>query len=844
MANYGNSFGGSQGRNYGLVDGQISQSADSFSITAWVGLHQDYNRDNYTYYGYLEGSHVITWTRPSKSNHWSGAKTFYYNKYHNSQSAKITATVTTHGGTSTANYWFTIPAKDSYSVYLTIDKGQSYNNVEAQTDGSTALTLTKWYNETLTLPTTIPVRTGYTFLGWSKDKVQPGASVTYNGNWTMPAQWEANTYKVNFNLNQGTWPLPEYIERTYDKEFSIPNQIPTRKYYKFLGWTTIANSNIPQYSSGVQLKDNLAEDITLYACWELQSVNVYVYKPEMVVYDKTAKKYTYIYGEPKVEQGIINTNFTLTDLSLNLTGYEATGRLLLHPQEHFMYFGEFGIGEKSLPITQLDFPYHVYMEVRDAKQSSLKLTETKFDWVASDYTQDEYAEYLYTGDYSKVRKVDKTTTCVIAYIFNCTQLDEIGTSVNTDETYIFFKNNKNDVVTVNYEFKQYLNEDKILVIAKVEHVDISNDKSYNVSWWGMFAFDTIYVSPYIVDSFKRPIMEFHSFDIVSESIIYDIAPNKKVFSFGAEADNNKSNLVQSHWDLELLKEQTSMRVGILSREEGYQLDELFTGIYFVGKDRLLIKKGNEEYTRIQGNSIIYVTTYKEGGSSHKTIYSIPLAERSSSGLVKQQLLLDTVYPVGSIYMNVNKTKPTAYGMEWTQITGRVLIGSGKAGYYWEKIADEIKDTTFTLSEESRIRYGLGEEWTYKTLDAGTYTISTEFINTEPDLKKAVYKRNILKFNAGELGGSLEHSHKYGVEYGEYYGNTTLFGRNAGVLNNGVNSARLSDQKNYPAQISDMNRSADSSYNPTNIAHYRNIADTSSELSYPPYKVVNMWIRTK
>lgn len=844
MANYGNKFGGSQGRNYALVDASTSQTPDMFTVVAYVGLHQDYGRDNYTYYGYLEGSQITSWSRPSKGDHWSGATTFSYRKYHNSQSGKIEGKVTTQGGTSIANYWFNVPAKDSYTYYFTINKGQSYNGTVADKDNYTVASLTKWYNESLTVPPTKPLRTGYTFTGWGTDNVQSDATLTYNGNLTMQAQWRANKYKINFNLNQGTWSHADYIEKTYDSDIQLPSEIPTRQYYKFLGWTSVANSNSPQYVAGALFAENVAEDTTLYACWELRSVDVYLYKPELVTYDNDTKKSTYVYSEPTIVQGVINTNFTLTDLSINVQGYEATGRLLTKPQEHYIYFGEYGIGKSKVLIDQITQPYHLYVEVRDSLQSSLELIETKFDWVVSDYTQDEYAEYINTGDASKLRKTNKTTTGVIAYIFRCTRPNEIGVSVNTDETYLYFKNKKSNNLVVDYEFKQYLNNERIIVIAKVNHVNISSEKSYTVVLTGMYAFDTAYVLPYIVDSYKRPITESYSFDIVSESIIFDVASNKTVIAFGDEANNNKSNLVQSYWDLELIKGSFSAYMGVLNSEDAYQLSELQQGLYFTANREISINEGTSLHTKVEKESLIFVTSYIGSNSTEaKSIYSIPLSEKDSNKLLKRQLLLDTVYPVGSVYMNVTDTKPEALGMEWTQITGRVLVGSGLAGTYWKKIADEISDTIFTITEASVIRCGIGNNWEKKRLERGIYRITQIFPNPDPAIKRALYKEVPLELKAGAVGGNLEHSHKYGVEYGEYYGNATLFGRNAGVLNNGVNSARKSDQINYPAQISDMNSGANSAYNPTNVAHYRNVADTSAELSYPPYKVVNMWVRT-
>lgn len=845
MANYGNKFGGNQGRNYGMVDASVSQTPGTYTVVGYVGLHQDYSRDNYTYYGYIEGSHATTWSRPSKGNHWSGATTFGYNKYHNAQNAKIEGRVTTQGGTSIANYWFTIPAKESYTYSFTIDKGQSYNGTVADTDNYAAIRITKWYNEALTVPSTKPVKVGYTFVGWSNDKVQPGATLSYNGNWTLKAQWQANTYKINFNLKQGTWSQADYIEKTYDSDIQLPAEVPTKQYYKFLGWTSVENSNVPQYEAGALFTKNIAEDITLYACWELRSVDVYLYKPETVTYDKDTNKYTYVYGEPTIAHGVINTNFTLTDLSINVPGYEATGRLLTTPQKHYIYFGEFGTGEFGVLIDQITQPYHLYVEVRDSLESSIKLIETKFNWVVSDYTQDEYAEYIYTGDESKIRKTNKTTTGVVAYIFNCTRPNEIGVSVNTDETYLYFKNKKGDDITVDYEFKQYLNNEKIIVIAKVNHVDISSDKSYKIIWLGMHAFDTTYALPYIVDSYKRPIVESHSFDVISESIIFDVAPNKTVWAFGNEADNNKSNLVQSYWNLELIKSGSSVYMGILNSEDAYQLSELKHGLYFTTDKGITINEGANLHTKVEKDSLIYVTSYIGSNNIDTTsVYSIPLQEKNSNKLLKRQLLLDTVYPVGSVYMNVTEAKPEALGMEWTQITGRVLVGSGLAGKYWVKIADEIKDTTFTLHEDGGVKCGVGDKWEIQYLDADTHKIEDIFPNPNPAIKRAVYKEVELELTAGAVGGELEHSHKYGIEYGEYYRAISLFGINAGVLNNGENAALLADQVNYPAQQAYLNNAYASAYNSTNVAHYRNVADTSAELSYPPYKVVNMWVRTK
>ena len=58
---------------------------------------------------------------------------------------------------------------------------------------------TKRYGESLTLSSTVPTRTGYTFMGWATSTYgsvayMPGASFTANADTTLYAVWKANTY--------------------------------------------------------------------------------------------------------------------------------------------------------------------------------------------------------------------------------------------------------------------------------------------------------------------------------------------------------------------------------------------------------------------------------------------------------------------------------------------------------------------------------------------------------------------------------------------------------------------------------------------------------------------------
>lgn len=114
-------------------------------------------------------------------------------------SQKKTITVTfrnfndDNGKSATNNVSFdvTVPAWTSYTV--------SYN---ANGGSGAPASQTKWKDVELTLSSTKPTRTGYTFNGWSTTndstvEYNPGSTYTGNGNLTLYAVWTANNYTYN-----------------------------------------------------------------------------------------------------------------------------------------------------------------------------------------------------------------------------------------------------------------------------------------------------------------------------------------------------------------------------------------------------------------------------------------------------------------------------------------------------------------------------------------------------------------------------------------------------------------------------------------------------------------------
>ena len=116
------------------------------------------------------------------------------------------------------------------------------------------------YGESVTFPSDLPVKTGYTFLGWKHYGNGSDTTVTstdtsgtkyLNGQTVAPASgnicyatsdkvyiaiWEANTYTITFAGNGATSGVPAAITRTYGQSVTFPSGVPTKSGYVFNGW--------------------------------------------------------------------------------------------------------------------------------------------------------------------------------------------------------------------------------------------------------------------------------------------------------------------------------------------------------------------------------------------------------------------------------------------------------------------------------------------------------------------------------------------------------------------------------------------------------------------------------
>lgn len=182
-----------------------------------------------------------------------------------------------YGGSKTAQTTISVPAKSKYSITYNANGGTGAPAAQ-----------TKWYGEAISLSSTKPTRTGYTFQGWgttSEDTTvdyHSGTPYTKNSAITLYAIWEANTYTITYNANGGTG-APEAQTKTHGVNLTLTTSILNlkRTNYTFKGWSRTSNGAVA-YQPGATYTSNAA--ITLYAVWELSYLlpEIYNVKAEWV----------------------------------------------------------------------------------------------------------------------------------------------------------------------------------------------------------------------------------------------------------------------------------------------------------------------------------------------------------------------------------------------------------------------------------------------------------------------------------------------------------------------------------------------------------------------------------
>lgn len=177
-----------------------------------------------------------------------------------------------------------------------------------------------------TLPT--PVRTGYTFAGWSfgGKTISSDTKVSFIGAHTLVANWSANVYKVNFDANGGTVDT-QSKSVVYDSAYSLPT--PTRgSDYHFAGWylngTEIENGSILKTDS----------DHTLVAKWVKIKATVGYYSREILIGSHPETYYPGFNRQDLLDEGFQKFQLTITIHGDAISGWKPNNDPLVRIYSH------------------------------------------------------------------------------------------------------------------------------------------------------------------------------------------------------------------------------------------------------------------------------------------------------------------------------------------------------------------------------------------------------------------------------------------------------------------------------------------------------------------------------
>ncbi len=198
-----------------------------------------------------------------------------------------------------------------YGLYVTFDANGGTNAPEGLSYTGVAT------EYTFTLPEEVPIRKGYTFLGWSELKAAEtptyttGSLFTTDTSTTLYAIWKVNEYSINFNTNGSSDTIPSIVA-DYGDTIEIPDIIPTRPGFDFNGWAYEQGGD-PVYNIGDSfILDNF--DITFYAVW-IVSKNKFV-----ITFDSNGGDLN-VPSTIIVEDRINQYEFQIPDIIPNRTGY-------------------------------------------------------------------------------------------------------------------------------------------------------------------------------------------------------------------------------------------------------------------------------------------------------------------------------------------------------------------------------------------------------------------------------------------------------------------------------------------------------------------------------------------
>jgi hypothetical protein len=210
----------------------------------------------------------------------SGGGSFAYNTYHTisaSPNSGYTFGSWSDGGAQSHSVLIKTSG-NSYTASFNRIYYQYYLTYDADGGSPTPNRTGKYTYETTwktTVSSTIPTKSGYTFLNWGG--YTPGQDITLYSSSptrTLKANWSLNTYTYSLIYDDnggsgGPGPKTKTVTNESQCSFDIVSTTPSWPGYNFKGWATSSSATSPNVGTSIVVSyDGVSRSRTIYAVWE------------------------------------------------------------------------------------------------------------------------------------------------------------------------------------------------------------------------------------------------------------------------------------------------------------------------------------------------------------------------------------------------------------------------------------------------------------------------------------------------------------------------------------------------------------------------------------------------
>ncbi len=338
--------------NYLYYKQGVTTAPSSYNITASSSLTNNYNYDSGSY---LDRDYTKTYSTSSYSITFTASRSGY--SYY----------MSTSSSPSTSSYvdsytWYWTANADYHSKYIYVYQRYTITyNGNGYTGGTVPSTQYKAHGVNITLSSSKPTKTGYTFQGWgtssttSTASYASGATYSGNANLSLYAVWKANTYSVQYNRNESAYSgstssfdtvsgTMSNSSHTYNVSKALSSNAFTMTNWSFAGWATSSSGSVV-YSNGQSVSNLTTTNggtVNLYAKWTPVTITVTV---KLVTYDTSGTSSSTVGGTASITYD--NSTSIVSTTTQTAASYSYTA----HKQQNFKVTATASSGYTLIGIT-------------------------------------------------------------------------------------------------------------------------------------------------------------------------------------------------------------------------------------------------------------------------------------------------------------------------------------------------------------------------------------------------------------------------------------------------------------------------------------------------------------